>query len=488
MFLFNQLKRYNVRMPHNPFELDFRPLPRLVVDRLPPEAMLRELKQELENARAAAHEREQEIQKDFAHGPLLMGMEEQLKLVQLMAEDANLGALDDKIKKLSSQIRILEEPPVEQELSRTETIAAAAEPKPESTPAEPPAQSIQTKRAEIKTIEKTPRRSSVMRVVGKDLTEEDREDILDTMARRFEEQSFEGSEDYERPATEEEVHYMRWANEATNHLLRQYGLEPFDVPPKNIHVIRKEITRRRAVAGGHFITKGSFDPMYQAVAVCEAPRSAEFAAHLIHELIHLKSYGALMISEPDRDVIPYRVGLHMAERHEKATYFKPLNEAITEELTKHIFLNAEEPKLQHILQTTREFAAKNPDAINELGGPLFDEDTYDLEIVGKEERQTKVEVNKFSYAAERRYLWQLVDKLYSQNTESFPDREAVFTLFARAAINGNILPLGRLIEKTFGKGTFRKLAECYDRDEFKDLVDSLPSVLADENQPLKQAA
>jgi len=195
-----------------------------------------------------------------------------------------------------------------------------------------------------------------------------------------------------------------------------------------------------------------------------------------------------MVNEPDRVVVPYRVGLHMAERHEKTVYFKPLNEAITEELAKRIFINADESKLRHILQITKEFAAKNPDAINELCSPLFDDDTYDLEIVGKEKQQTKVEVNKFSYAKERQSLWQLVNKLFSQNAESFPDREAVFTLFARGAITGNILPLGRLIEKTFGKGTFRKLAECNDRDEFKNLIDSLPLTTVAENPPIKQAA
>jgi len=195
----------------NPFELDLWPLPRNLRAELSPETMLQQLRTERENLRTAAREREQEIQNRFARGPMVMGMEEQLRLVQLMAEDAKLADLDTKIKNLSSQIRILEEPPVEQEPSRTETIATAAEPQPEPTPAEPPAQSIQNKGVEIKTTKKPQRRSSVMRVVGRDLTEEDRENILDTMARRFKEQSFEGIENYVRPATEEEVHYILWA-------------------------------------------------------------------------------------------------------------------------------------------------------------------------------------------------------------------------------------------------------------------------------------
>ncbi|MFA6447676.1 MAG: hypothetical protein WCW31_05525, partial [Patescibacteria group bacterium] len=232
--------------------------------------------------------------------------------------------------------------------------------------------------------------------------------------------------------------------------------------------------------------KGSFDSMFQGMAVRETPRPAEFVNILLHELMHLKSYGALMIKEPDRTVVPYRGGLTVTTRNELAHYFSSLNEAVTEELAKRIFLNADEPKLQHIIQVTREFIAAHPDAARDDGSPLFNEDTYDVEIVERSRNGLRLETNCFAYAKERQALRQLVDKLYSHNADVFPDREAVFVVFARASLTGNLLPLGRLIERTFSKGTFRKIAECNDGAKFKNLVDSLPGQEA--AAPLSRAA
>ena len=39
------------------------------------------------------------------------------------------------------------------------------------------------------------------------------------------------------------------------------------------------------------------------------------------------------------------------------------------------------------------------------------------------------------------------------------DKEEVFDLFASAALTGNLLTIGKLIDKTFGLGTFRKIGE-----------------------------
>lgn len=67
----------------------------------------------------------------------------------------------------------------------------------------------------------------------------------------------------------------------------------------------------------------------------------------------------------------------------------------------------------------------------------------------------------FVYPKERLQFDELIDKIYEKNREDedFKDREEVFNLFARATMSGRLLTLVRLIEKTFGKGAFRKLGE-----------------------------
>ena len=53
----------------------------------------------------------------------------------------------------------------------------------------------------------------------------------------------------------------------------------------------------------------------------------------------------------------------------------------------------------------------------------------------------------------------MIDKILEKNPDKFQDKEEVFEVFAKGMITGNILPVGRLVERTFGKGTLRKIGE-----------------------------
>jgi hypothetical protein len=68
----------------------------------------------------------------------------------------------------------------------------------------------------------------------------------------------------------------------------------------------------------------------------------------------------------------------------------------------------------------------------------------------------------------------LLDKLYEKNTDQFSNREEVFNVFAKAMLTGNILPLGRLVDGTFGRGTLRKIGELdHDVQALEEFVESL---------------
>lgn len=82
-----------------------------------------------------------------------------------------------------------------------------------------------------------------------------------------------------------------------------------------------------------------------------------------------------------------------------------------------------------------------------------------------------------SYGTQRKIFNTLVDKLYDRNKEQFNDREEVFDIFAKSVFTGDIVgekSWGRLVDKTFGNGTLKELAE---KDanlvELKDFVDKL---------------
>ena len=83
-------------------------------------------------------------------------------------------------------------------------------------------------------------------------------------------------------------------------------------------------------------------------------------------------------------------------------------------------------------------------------------------------------VKMFVYQTERKALNAILDKLYERNKNVFSDRENIFDLFAGGMLSGKILPLARLIEKTFGTGTLRKLGEVGDdAGKLQALVESL---------------
>jgi len=68
----------------------------------------------------------------------------------------------------------------------------------------------------------------------------------------------------------------------------------------------------------------------------------------------------------------------------------------------------------------------------------------------------------------------LLDKLYQKNQDKFKDREQVFDVFAKSMLSGNLLPVGRLVDRTLGKGTFRKIGEL-DKDiqKQKEFIEKL---------------
>ena len=52
---------------------------------------------------------------------------------------------------------------------------------------------------------------------------------------------------------------------------------------------------------------------------------------------------------------------------------------------------------------------------------------------------------------------EIVKRIYDENKDDFESEDDVFNLFAKAVMNGGLLEVARLIEKTYGKGSFRKL-------------------------------
>lgn len=325
--------------------------------------------------------------------------------------------------------------------------------------------------------------SSFERVVGK-ISEETREQILKSKAEQFDNQIFEELKGKEREKTLEELEIISLANEITNEVRKRYGLDNFNVPAKNIHVIKADKWPKEKVT-----TPAVYNTTFEGVVMQEHPSRIVFMNRALHEMLHFKSYKALQITDEKNSLlVDYRVGLTINARNGKKRYFTNLNEAVTEEITRRCFSKlSDKPVLIREIKQTKEIKEKYPDAITNSGEPLFNGDTIYAEVEGKKtwseivgnffgkgEKSKRISTERYSYLKERGILNVLIDKLFEKNKEDFHNREEIFELFAKGMVSGNVLPIGRLIDTTFGKGTLRKIGELDNQiDEQEKIIRSL---------------
>jgi len=323
--------------------------------------------------------------------------------------------------------------------------------------------------------------SSFERVVG-NISESEKEQILRDKGERFDDQVFEDLKDKEREKTSEELKIISLVNVATNEIRQKYGLESFDISPDNIHVVTEETwPREKSVA--------FYNSMLQGVALREQPAKIVFMKKVFHEMLHFKSYNALQVTSGENpELNKYRAGLTIHTRDGKRMYFMNLNEAIIEEMTKEFATKLFDDSLfTKEVKQTKDIIARYPRAVTSSGEPLFDEDTFYAEIdskkswgeavgrlFGMKEKSKKIITESFTYQSERRTLDTLIDRVFEKNPNKFQDRKEVFEVFAKGMMTGDILPMGRLIERTFGNGTLRRIGELdQDIQAQEEFVNSL---------------
>jgi hypothetical protein len=193
---------------------------------------------------------------------------------------------------------------------------------------------------------------------------------------------------------------------------------------------------------------------------------------ITHELIHAAGYNVLQLDpskERDQNLInTYRSGLFMQQRATKVPegvrpkeLFRNFNEAITEELTKRIMKKYKDPLLEKYQDELRRECPNELDEPDELA-------FISSGILGE------YVLSFYGYKPQREIYNKLYQKLYLMNESRFTSVESIKDMAIDTAITGNIIPFAKLVEKTFGKGTFRKLGEVdSDIQKLKYMVDLL---------------
>ncbi|HBM45859.1 MAG: hypothetical protein UT05_C0006G0041 [Parcubacteria group bacterium GW2011_GWF2_38_76] len=210
----------------------------------------------------------------------------------------------------------------------------------------------------------------------------------------------------ELPKTRDDIQLFETANILTNALISKFGLPSLDISSNVFHVVKEEDRWRVHFYLGENTCGclGFFDSKSQMIMFLEEFNGLSYYKKLdslIHEILHLKSYQSLQIKRGGKESC-YRNGLTI-----KGSYFRAIDEALT--------------------QTTADL------------------------LVSK---STGRDYEGISYKKEKYILETLICGIFNKNLERFKDKNEVFDMFLRAYFTGNVMPLARIIKKTFGYDAF----------------------------------
>jgi hypothetical protein len=281
-------------------------------------------------------------------------------------------------------------------------------------------------------------------------------------------------EKYEISKMPYEIEAIKIANDITNKLLEKFGLTPFDIPDKNIHILPEEVfeelPRSELLLGVTFfenqwilINNEKMKDVFSRVQV------------IFHELIHLKAHFAMEVNEitPQeatelpKEVIEklrpslssiYRVGLMIYSLTKKTkeigrfVIFWGLNEAVVEEIVKKNFWEF----IKRNSYLKEEYEWQNSKEAQKIKKELAEKRNIPIEEIMWVSKDGK-DYERFAYYNQRKILYYIVKILYQDNIDKFKSQEGVMDLFFKAHFDGKILEIARLIEKSFGEGSFERI-------------------------------
>jgi len=276
---------------------------------------------------------------------------------------------------------------------------------------------------------------------------------------------------FEYPKTKEEIAIIKFANEETNRLRKKLGLKPFDISLSNYHILPEE-KYRKIINDNNY---ASVTVLNQQAIIFNAELAREslpyFGALTLHETLHLKGYFAFEMEEVEEEesgekvpmITIYRTGVLVGAlqqdiaRGNYHAHFEGLQEAIVENQTKKSFQKLLElPELaeyKNWLMSKK--ARKIKEQISQKGIKSGEGEIPEDELiwVSKDGKTWLM----FGYLKHRVVLDYVCREIQKEFSDKYKNPDDVFSEFLKAHFTGDILTIGKLVEKTFGKGSFRML-------------------------------
>lgn len=263
----------------------------------------------------------------------------------------------------------------------------------------------------------------------------------------------------EYPKSETELALIDFANSQTNKLMEEAGIEAYNIPPENYHIVPFELYKRlkgsSRVATALHRKQGV---IFNAERFRDNP--VYFGNVTLHETLHLKSHITMEVEEEGdaaKDTL-FRVGISVLssqkddENNQEHEHFKGLNEAIVAETHKRI-----SRKLIDLPELAREKEWLLSEEAEKLRKKIAEERKIpedDIIWVGKNGEDDWEIV---SYREHRKVLLYVCAEIQKQFSDQFKNTDDVYKEFLKAHLTGRLLVIARLVEKTFGESSFRLL-------------------------------
>ncbi|MES3032123.1 MAG: hypothetical protein V4699_02695 [Patescibacteria group bacterium] len=274
-------------------------------------------------------------------------------------------------------------------------------------------------------------------------------------------QEREALEKFEYPKSLKELALINFVNQETSRLMQEAGIKPYDIPFENYHIIPPELYHQLTKDNSNAATENKKQAMiFNAEYFRDNP--VNFGAVALHETLHLKAHLSMEVEEKDgkvdstlyRESVAIRAAQSKSHHGEYHHHFTGLHEGIVAETEKRLLA-----KLLDLPQLAKEKEWLESDEAREMRKNLAQEKEIpedDIIWIGKK-GENDLEWELVTYPQQRKVLNYLCVEIQKQFPDQYRSADDVYQTFLNAHFTGRLLPIARLIEKTFGEGSFRLL-------------------------------
>ncbi|MBI2674296.1 MAG: hypothetical protein HYX22_00960 [Candidatus Yanofskybacteria bacterium] len=364
------------------------------------------------------------------------------------------------------------------------------------------------------------------RIISERISDKEKDKLVDELLEKFDRQDIEEIKGGEIELSPRQKELIIEANRLISKALGGIGIKmKTEIKYPNIHILKADVFEKyRKKKGIKSESISAWTSIGEQAIFIKQEEYNEllFLDRIIHEMLHINSFISFQTVDMALDmedrvgITERRTGLRIRETKIKIkkgkkgkkvagrTFFNDLDEAIIEKLTLDIIRNFDlkiSLGLKDDFQKSEKLRKILIDYIQKMfqerGGNMSQEELLEIGILYMvlnwgavllpeaggflekyNENHDRIEleqaisfysdqeasgfISHFAYGSQRILLERLINKIFEKNKEKFNNPSEIAQLFIRAAFEGRLLPLARLIDETFGKGSFRKLGEGED--------------------------